>query len=742
MKKFAKKIIAAVAGVAAVAACALPLSAGEVKPGIACAESATASYALDLANEYKMQNGVKMSPTAYVDVVRSCTHYPSRAGDTNTFTAVFDKAATSGREFTKLWVYTTSYGATWGNDPATVDAVISGKPFVKDTDGTVFRWTGSGIGTDAGGTIKTTSSVANSATGGVYLDNTNGLNLDKNSSRWYVFSTADNAALQSEAGETSGLQTLESFSWGINHYQLATHFEIGTVYGETASGEKIKLFDPATCSVKSAEEAGAGNYIYVTGNQKTCFTVTKKINENNFDLSGAGSGWKEFTLPLAALGKDISAYNAISFRVKNPSDKPVFFNKFFTEATATDGLVNADGTPFTGDKREFWYDNVNYAISKVGSVTQNGVSSQVIPAGFDGKITIPFSSFVTPDWKELPDHASRLDLDDIASLTLTFMLNDTYSKGSLALSDFALEPNVEVNFSTKSWFQWEDGRYLEFVPNGHKAADGADFTPDKTATFNGKEYVLDEDMSRYLKTDAAAYTNGRPAVRRSGGAVTVNYRPNLYYRLKDDFTLEKAFYPEATKTVYPKGTTAQTILAAMPDGFAFGNQYGGIMQLDGAWSVKTATATEVELEFTPTVIPSNVVIADRGVFVVKVGIAANYPPIASIKVSKPIKTIFGKGDALELGGLVVTATDADGNERTLAANEYDVSGYDPTKIGEQTITVTAAGKTAAFTVTVTDKKIAPSGDTSNDKKTGCAAAANALGALAAILGAAFIIRRK
>ncbi|MFR6640811.1 MAG: hypothetical protein ACLUSP_05400 [Christensenellales bacterium] len=188
----------------------------------------------------------------------------------------------------------------------------------------------------------------------------------------------------------------------------------------------------------------------------------------------------------------------------------------------------------------------------MGSVTQNGVSSQVIPAGFDGKITIPFSSFVTPDWKELPDHASRLDLDDIASLTLTFMLNDTYSKGSLALSDFALEPNVEVNFSTKSWFQWEDGRYLEFVPNGHKAADGADFTPDKTATFNGKEYVLDEDMSRYLKTDAAAYTNGRPAVRRSGGAVTVNYRPNLYYRLKDDFTLEKAFYPAATKTVYPK----------------------------------------------------------------------------------------------------------------------------------------------------------------------------------------------
>lgn len=742
MKKFAKKIIAAVAGIAAIAACALPFAAGEAKPGIACAESATASYGLELANEYKEQNGVKMSPTAYVDVVRSCTHYPSRAGDTNTFTAVFDKTATTGRSFTKLWVYTTSYGATWGDEPAKVDTVISGKPFIKDTDGTTFRWAGSGIGDDAGGTIKTTSSVANAATGGVYLNNTNGLNLDKNSSRWYVFSLADNATLQSEAGETSGLQTLESFSWGINHYQLATHFEIGTVYGETASGEKVKLFDPATCSVKDAADESSDNYIYVAGNQKSCFTVTKKTNEYNFDLSGAVGGWREFMLPFAAFKKDISAYNAISFRIKNPSDKPVFFNKFFTEATATDGLVNADGTSFTGDKREFWYDNVNYAISKVGSVTQNGVSSQVISAGFDGKITIPFSSFVTPDWKELPAHASRFDLDDIASLTLTFMLNDSYSKGSLALSDFALEPNVEVNFSTKSWFQWEDGRYLEFVPDGYKAADGADFTPDKTTTFNGIEYVLDEDTSSYLKTDAAAYTNGRPAVRRNGGSVTVNYRPNLYYRLKDNFTLEKAFYPAATKTVYPKGTTTQTILAAMPDGFAFGNQYGGIMQLDGSWSVKTATATEVELEFVPTLIPSNVIIADRGVFVVKVGIAANYPPTASIRVAKPIKTIFGKGDALELGGLVVTAVGADGNERTLAANEYEVSGYDPTKLGEQTITVTAEGKTATFTVTVTDKEITPSDDPNDDKKTGCAAAINALGALSALLGAAFVIRRK
>lgn len=740
MRRFVKRITSAIVGITAVVACAIAVRVCVPSAVAKAEESAPTSYALDLSDEYKTQNGVKMSPSAYIDVVRSCTHYTSRAGDTNDFNIVFDSEATSGRTFKNLWVYTTSYGATWGSDPAVADTVISGKPVIKDSDGTVFRWAGSGIGDNAGGTIKTASSVINSATGGVYLNNTNGLNLDRNTNKWYVFSLADNATLQSEAGTTSGLQTLESFSWGINHYQLATHFEIGAVYGETESGEKIKLFDPTTAEVKTAQEEGADNYIYVTGNQKDCFAVTKKTNENNFDLGGAGTGWKEFTLPLAALGSDISAYNGISFGIKNPSDKPIFVNKFFTEKTATEGLVNADGTAFGGDKREFWYDNINYAVAEENGETKYGASSQLIPAGFDGRITIPFSAFIVPDWKRLPDGASRFDLDDIASLTLTFLLGDNYSSGALSLYDFRLEAGVNVRFFTKSWIQWEDGRYIEFVPDDYEIADGAEFTPQTELTFNGKEYVLDVSSSKYLKTDPGAYTNSYPAMRRNGGAVTVNYRPLLYYRLKDDFRLEKAFYPVATKTIYPKGTSPETVLAAMPEGFTFGNQYGGLMSVAGKWTIASATETDIEMKFVPSVVPSNIVIEDESVFTVHVAVAATYPPIDRITVAKPIKTIFAKGDILELGGLVVTAIDADGNSRVLKTGEYEISGYDPHTVGEQTVTVTAGGKTASFKVTVIDKEIEePKND---DKKTGCANAINMLAGLAALVGAAFVIGRK
>lgn len=74
MKKLAKKIIAAVAGIAAIAACAVPFRTGGAEALIAGAETPATSHDLELANEYRVQDGVKMSPIAYIDVERSCEH--------------------------------------------------------------------------------------------------------------------------------------------------------------------------------------------------------------------------------------------------------------------------------------------------------------------------------------------------------------------------------------------------------------------------------------------------------------------------------------------------------------------------------------------------------------------------------------------------------------------------------------------------------------------------------------------
>ena len=67
MKKSGKLKITFVAVLAAITAFAVGAIA---TPKPANAEETTASYDLELANEYRVQDGVKMSPIAYIDVER------------------------------------------------------------------------------------------------------------------------------------------------------------------------------------------------------------------------------------------------------------------------------------------------------------------------------------------------------------------------------------------------------------------------------------------------------------------------------------------------------------------------------------------------------------------------------------------------------------------------------------------------------------------------------------------------
>ena len=82
--------------------------------------------------------------------------------------------------------------------------------------------------------------------------------------------------------------------------------------------------------------------------------------------------------------------------------------------------------------------------------------------------------------------------------------------------------------------------------------------------------------------------------------------------------------------------------------------------------------------------------------------------IRSISIkTKPTKLIYLQGEPLNLAGLVVRATYSDNTKGDVS--DYQVSGYDPSKPGEQTISVTLSGKTASFKVNVY-----PIGDANGD----------------------------
>lgn len=86
-------------------------------------------------------------------------------------------------------------------------------------------------------------------------------------------------------------------------------------------------------------------------------------------------------------------------------------------------------------------------------------------------------------------------------------------------------------------------------------------------------------------------------------------------------------------------------------------------------------------------------------------------PISSISITPPtnLYNIVG-ASSLNTTGMAVTAKYSDNTTAILSASSYTISGFNGSNVGEQKITVTAAGKTATFTAYVSPIK----GDLDND----------------------------
>ena len=89
--------------------------------------------------------------------------------------------------------------------------------------------------------------------------------------------------------------------------------------------------------------------------------------------------------------------------------------------------------------------------------------------------------------------------------------------------------------------------------------------------------------------------------------------------------------------------------------------------------------------------------------------------VSSIAVTTPpTKVSYLSGDALDLNGLVVTATNSDQTTTVLDASAYRVTGYNPDVTGSQTLTVALVANgeiTSTFAVTVTARSTDPTGST-------------------------------
>jgi hypothetical protein len=79
--------------------------------------------------------------------------------------------------------------------------------------------------------------------------------------------------------------------------------------------------------------------------------------------------------------------------------------------------------------------------------------------------------------------------------------------------------------------------------------------------------------------------------------------------------------------------------------------------------------------------------------------------LSSIAITTLPKTAYTVGDDLDLTDLVVTGTYSDNSTKVETVNASNITGFDKSTAGTQTLTVTVDGKTATFNVTVTAKPV-------------------------------------
>lgn len=148
-----------------------------------------------------------------------------------------------------------------------------------------------------------------------------------------------------------------------------------------------------------------------------------------------------------------------------------------------------------------------------------------------------------------------------------------------------------------------------------------------------------------------------------------------------------------TKTTYEIGETLNTsglkLKANYTDGTTKIITSGYMLDTSGAFT--TAGTKTVNVSY--------------GGKTVSFTVTVNPAKLTSISVaSKPSKTVYYVGDALNTSGLTLTAAYSDGSSKTISSG-YTTSGFSSATAGTKTVTVTYQGKTATFTVTVKEKTV-------------------------------------
>lgn len=155
--------------------------------------------------------------------------------------------------------------------------------------------------------------------------------------------------------------------------------------------------------------------------------------------------------------------------------------------------------------------------------------------------------------------------------------------------------------------------------------------------------------------------------------------------------------------IYEDKISSLTLTPPTKTSYALGEE----LNLDGMvaklnYSDKSAGTTAYTVSgYDKTTVGKQTVTVSYGDYSANFDVTVN--GISSIEVTPPTKTTYLEGQDLNTDGMVVTAVTSD-NQRITVPDGYSVRGFNKTKLGKQTITVTYQGLSTEFEVNVISVK--------------------------------------
>ena len=447
----------------------------------------------------------------------------------------------------------------------------------------------------------------------------------------------------------------------------------------------------------------------MTGNMSNGVTVTKTDTALNFKGTPTANA-TAFVNSIADLSKlNTKGQSLLVLDIKNNLSTDSLFKPYVKTYNndITDDMQDANYSVAYGARVHLLAKDASQAEMQV---TADGIT---IPGNFEGYIIVPFSTLTESDTNTgrafRADKIKTVGMMPLMPNAVDFAMRTPYFASSIRiLNEQASVMKVAQNelAATSQSQTIAYGATAEVSVSGGQGS-GA-------VTLSVKE-----------GTDYAAVEDGKIKAIKAGGSVVVEAvkAADSYYAQASatvSFTTVKAV-PQVTVSYAGEAIRGADASTLAPD---VDSDVAGTIALEE--KVLVLGQNDVAWRFTPSDTTNYETVTGT------VSITAAMPAAESIAiVSQPTKTEYKTGEALDLTGLSVKVIYEDGTEEAVSVTAENVSGFDSSKAGQQTLTVTVLGKTATFTVTVTADS--ETKDPQTDKEGGCASFLQGVSAIAVAL---------